>query len=416
MYHFLYMSLPTTTNKHLVSAATVAVVSCPSYDRETVDTALRRGLAFLGGAAAFAKKGESILFKPNMLWGTEPEKCVVTHPEVLRSTVNAFVNSGATLVYGDSPAGLQNIDAVVKKCGYEHALNDMPVTLAPFDKGTVVDARDGRAGKKLTIAHAVLDADGLINVAKLKTHGLTRMTGAIKNTYGCIPMLVKGEYHARFPDVYAFSQLLADIAFFIKARLHIIDAVYAMEGNGPQSGTPKKLGVIIMSTDPVAADIIGCKLMNLDPAHVPTIAAGAATGLGCGDANAITVCGDPIDPFIDPLFDVVRMPPVALPDNTMLGMVKRLFLPRPVINRKRCTRCVRCISICPLSPSVLSQKSQREPPRYDYSRCIRCYCCQEVCPSKAIDIQYPLLRMLLPAATYLSLFITRIRVRKHHPK
>lgn len=408
------MNISSSNQTNPVLSANVAVVSCPSYDRKTVDAAIVRGLSLLGGAAAFAKQGENLLFKPNMLWGTEPEKCVVTHPEVLRGTVNAFGATGATLFYGDSPAGVQNIDAVVNKCGYTDALAGIPVALAPFDKGIMVDVKEGRAGKKLTIARTVLDATGIINVAKLKTHGLTRMTGAIKNLYGCIPVLIKGEYHARFPDVYAFSQLLADIAFFIKPRLHIIDAVFAMEGNGPQSGTPKKLGVIIMSTDPVAADIIGCKLMNLDPAHVPTIAAGAAVGLGCGDSGAIKLFGDPIEPFIDPSFDVVRMPPVSLPDTSLLGTIKRFFLPRPVINRKRCTRCIRCISICPITPSVLTQKSKRMPPEYDYARCIRCYCCQEVCPSKAIDIRYPVLRRLLPIATYFSLFITRIRVRKHH--
>jgi len=303
----------------------------------------------------------------------------------------------------------------MKKCGYDQALAHLPVQLIPFDKSTTVACPDGRAGKKLQIVTAVLDADGVVNLPKLKTHGLTRMTGAIKNLYGCIPPLVKGEYHARFPDVYDFSTLLADIATFIRPRLHIMDAIEAMEGNGPQSGTPRKLGVLLASTDPVALDTVACMLIGLDPSYVPTIAAAQKNGLGCSTIEKITLVGDDITPRICPTFDVVRMPPVSLPQNTLLGAIKRLFLPRPVIKKGSCTRCGRCVSMCPLSPPAIEQQSKKTAPVYNYSTCIRCYCCQEVCPSKAIVIKNPLFRKLLPFATYFSLFITRIRVHRHAP-
>lgn len=389
----------------------VAVVHCPSYDPVQVEIAVMRGIDLVGGAAAFAQKGERLLFKPNVLWGTDPAKCVVTHPSVLRAAVASFIATGADLQYGDSPAGLSYTEPSIKKCGYDKALADLAVTIASFDKGTQVSYPAGRVGKRLTIAQPVLDANGIINLPKLKTHGLTRMTGAVKNLFGCVPMLVKGECHARFPDVYVFSELLADIASFVRPRLHIMDAIEAMEGNGPQSGTPKKLGVLLVSADPVALDVIACKLIGLDPACVPTIAAAVKTGLGYSDVDMIRLVGDAIEPVIDASFDVVRMPPVALPQTMTLGAIKRLFLPRPVINRKICTRCGRCAAICPVKPPALSQKVTKKPPVYDYGICIRCYCCQEVCPSDAITIKSPFLRKLLPFASYLSLLITRIRTR-----
>jgi len=385
----------------------VALVRCLSYDPAEVNGAIRRGIDLLGGCSRFVKPGERILFKPNILWGTDPAKCVVTHPEVLSASINAFATEGAILEYGDSPAGLQQTAGAIKKCGYDRLISTDTATATPLDTGEDVQFPDGIAGKRLHIAQAVLKADGVINLPKLKTHGLTRMTGAIKNLFGCIPGMTKGQYHARFPDVYDFSCLLADIASFVHARLHILDAVEAMEGNGPQSGTPKKLGVILLSTDPVSLDTVACRLIDLDPRFVPTIAAGIKNGLGIGQSDAIDIIGDPVEECIDRNFKVVKSAPPHLPPTTTLGNIKRHFLPRPVIRSNLCTSCGRCVSVCPVTPRAINKPSDAKQPVYDYSRCIRCYCCQEVCPSKAIFIKHPIAARLLPFATYLSLAITR---------
>jgi uncharacterized protein (DUF362 family)/Pyruvate/2-oxoacid:ferredoxin oxidoreductase delta subunit len=400
---------PNQTSGKNKTPSIVAVIHCPSYDSVLVENAVKRGIALVGGIAAFAKKNENLLFKPNVLAGTDPAKCVVTHPAVLRAAVCAFTSAGPHLRYGDSPLGLSEAESTMKKCGYDKALTGLPVTLAPFEKSAQVHFPEGRVCKRLTIAQPVLDADAIINLPKLKTHELTRMTGAIKNCFGCVPMLLKSESHVRFPDVYVFSQMLVDIAAFVRPRLHIMDAIEAMEGNGPQSGTPKKLGAVLVSADPVALDVIACKLIGLDPAYVPTIAAAEKTGLGWADSSMIRLVGDAIEPLIDPSFDVVRMPPVAFPQPTALGTIKRSFLPRPVINKRKCTRCGQCVSICPLKLPALSQKSKIQPPRYDYRICIRCYCCQEACPSGAISVKKPLLRKLLPCAAIASRLFARLR-------
>lgn len=391
--------------------AVVAVVKCPSYDQDQVDTAVQRGVGLLGGVHRFASSGERILFKPNVLWGTDPAKCVVTHPSVLRGAVTAFCGSGAELEYGDSSAGLPRKTQALVKSGYGRALESLPVKAISFDREQEVPYPEGIKGKRLCIAESVLRSDGIINLPKLKTHGLVRMTGAVKNLFGCIPGMTKGEYHARFPDVYDFSQLLVDIAAYIQPRLHIMDAIEAMEGNGPQSGTPKKLGVLFFSTDPVALDSVACRLIRLDPDCVPTIAAGVQAGLGTGEFLNVELVGDDLEPLVDRSFQVVRQPPLSLPQTGILGSIKRFFLPRPVIVQSACVCCGRCVSVCPVSPTALTQNDNLAAPRYDYAKCIRCYCCQEVCPKKAIIIRKSILGTLLPFIPYLSLLITRKRAR-----
>jgi uncharacterized protein (DUF362 family)/Pyruvate/2-oxoacid:ferredoxin oxidoreductase delta subunit len=406
IYYFCSMDQGSEKNK---TPSVVAVLHCPSYDFTHVEKAVKHGIELVGGITAFAKANERLVFKPNVLAASDPDRCVVTHPAVLRAAICAFSATGASLSYGDSPSALSPAEPSMERCGYNNALAGFSVTRAPFELSSMVHFPDARIGKRFTIVQSVLDADGIINLPKLKTHALTRMTGAIKNCFGCVPMAAKVEFHARFPDPYHFSQLLADIATFLRPRLHIMDAIMAMEGNGPQSGTPKKLGAILVSTDPVALDVVACRLIGLDPAHVPTIAAAVRCGLGYADAGMIRLVGDAVEPLIDSSFDVVRMPPVAPSQTAASGAIKLFFLPRPSIDHKRCTHCRLCVSVCPPKPSALSQKSEKRPPIFDYGICIRCYCCQEMCPSGAISIKNPPLSCLLPFARYAARLLARLR-------
>ncbi|MDO5576578.1 MAG: DUF362 domain-containing protein, partial [Fibrobacter sp.] len=332
------------------------------------------------------------------------------------SAIKMFKPFCRELTYGDSPGGIQPSINGLKKCGFYKIAENQGIFPDDFDHGEKVSCPEGVTSKQLCIANSVLSSDGLISLSKLKAHGLTRMTGAVKNQYGCIPGIVKGEYHARFPDIIDFAQLLVDINMFIKPRLFIMDAVYAMEGNGPRSGTPKKMGLLLLSTDPVALDTIACKLINLDPSFVPTNTCGSQTGLGIMDESRIKLLGDNIDQFIDRKFDVVRAKPSRLPKSKIAMQVRRFFLPGPTADSKKCTQCKRCVQACPVNPKAITFLPGHKRPHYDYTKCIRCFCCQEMCPSKAIRIKDPLLKKIFPFFSYISLLITNMNSMKNKPK
>lgn len=396
----------------------VVLIQCDSYETAQVGAAVQRGLDLLGGAQKFASKGEKIVFKPNILWGTDPAKCVVTHPAVFRAVLTSFKKTGAELLYGDSPAGLQTPSGALKKCGHTQVARELGVEPADFSHGVSVSHPSGVTSKRLTIAKGVTTAQGVISLPKLKTHGLTRLTGGVKNQYGCVPGMVKGEYHARFPDVHEFSKLLVDICSLVKPRLYIMDAVMAMEGNGPQSGDPRKVGLILMSTDPVAMDAVAARIVNLDPSFITTSEPGRAAGLGTHLQSEIELEGDDISRFIVKDFRVVRRPVLKMPKSRFLQQVKSIVNPRPVINANQCTRCSRCIEVCPVKPKAVAWKKGKErksPPVYDYKECIRCYCCHEMCPSKAIHIKTPLLGRVLPPLSYLALFMSRKLMKNESP-
>ena len=93
-----------------------------------------------------------------------------------------------------------------------------------------------------------LDADIIINLPKLKTHGLTTITCAVKNLFGLIPGLEKSQWHMKAPGREGFAELLLDLNEALmhglsepKPMLHLVDAVVGQEGNGPgPSGTPRR--------------------------------------------------------------------------------------------------------------------------------------------------------------------------------
>ncbi len=378
--------------------STVAVVRCAGYDAPVVDAALRRGIDLLGGLGRFVRPGERILLKPNILAGDGPEKAVTTHPEVLAGCARLFAAGGAVVSFGDSP-GLENEAHAVRRSGLEEAGRRSGAAPGDFSNGGSLDHPSGRLVRRFPVARAVHECDGIVNLPKLKTHQLTRLTGAVKNLFGCIPGKRKALYHVQFQDIMDFCGLLVDINLRLRPRLHVLDAVVAMEGNGPRSGDPQALNVLILSTDPVAVDATACRLVDLDPAFMPTSVVGQRAGLGRYGEEDIEYVGDTLSDFIRGDFQVVRKPVYSNASYTYYNTIKRLVVPRPAIDPRRCVRCGLCVAACPVPGKALQFRDGRDrPPRYDYDRCIRCYCCQEMCPERAIGRKTPLLGRVLRLA------------------
>jgi uncharacterized protein (DUF362 family)/Pyruvate/2-oxoacid:ferredoxin oxidoreductase delta subunit len=374
-----------------------AVVRCEDYNQENVRQAVKKGINLLGGVSALAKPWEKVLLKPNLLVGDKPTKGITTHPMVLQAVGEVFKEGGAKLFYGDSP-GIGKPERAAKKAGYTKVAEVLEMQLADFQTGVTVSFPGALLAKQLYLAAGALEADGIVSISKMKTHGFTRITGAVKNQFGCIPGVRKSEYHVKMPDVYDFSRVCVDINRFLKPRLYVMDGIVAMEGNGPRGGELVNMKVLLFSTDPVALDAVFCRLIDLNPGFVPTEEIGKEGMLGTYKSAEIEIVGDNIEGLINKNFQVVRRPPERLTaSRSFPNFLKNHISPRPVINDERCVNCGQCVLQCPVNPKAVNwpegDKSQK--PVYNYKRCIRCYCCQEICPEKAITIKVPFLGRLI---------------------
>lgn len=370
----------------------VAIVRCNSYNQQEVYQAVAIGLELLGGVESFVKADEKILLKVNLLAGDVPEKCVTTHPAVFRAVAEHFLAGGARLSYGDSP-GFGTTGAAAKKAGISDVAEELKLDAADFKEGRDVFFEEGNQNKKFFLANGVLDSDGLISLPKMKTHGLERFTGAVKNQFGCVVGMRKGEFHVKLPDATDFAKMLVDLNSYVKPRLYIMDGIVAMEGNGPRGGTPRHMNVLLFSTDPIALDATACRMINLNPLFVPTTLIGAEAGAGFYKEEDIELVGDALKDFICMDFIVERSPVKTIKKGRMVQFLNNRLVAKPYIVEDKCTQCGTCVQSCPVEGKAINwlNGDKSKAPVYDYSICIKCYCCQEMCPESAIILKEPLI-------------------------
>ena len=370
----------------------VALIRCNSYDQQEVNQAISRGLELLGGAGSFCKAEEKILLKVNLLAGDVPEKCVTTHPAVFHAVAECFLAAGACLSYGDSP-GFGVSGAAAKKAGITDVAEALKLEAADFKDGRDVFFEEGNQNKKFFIANGVLDCEGLISLPKMKTHGLERFTGAVKNQFGCVVGMRKGEFHVKLPDATDFAKMLVDLNSYVKPRLYIMDGIVAMEGNGPRGGTPRPMNVLLFSTDPIALDATASRMINLNPLFVPTTLVGSETGAGNYKEEDIELVGDPLKDFICMDFNVERSAVKSVKKGRMVQFLNNRLVAKPYILEEKCNQCGTCVQSCPVEGKAVNwlEGDKTKPPVYDYSKCIKCYCCQEMCPESAIVLKDPLI-------------------------
>jgi uncharacterized protein (DUF362 family) len=278
--------------------STVALARCESYEPAEVSGALDKAVGHLGGWAAFTGAGERLLLKPNLLKGSPPEEAVTTHPEILRAVARALKAQGSEPFLGDSPAW-GSFGRAVEKAGIAAMAREESLPLVAFNNGVKVANEAGQVYSQLTVDKAALEADGIINCPKLKTHEALYMTGAVKNVFGCVTGKRKAWWHLKAGnyDNY-FARMLIEVYRLLSPRLHIMDAVVAMEGRGPGKGLPRPVGFIGASTDAVALDRVCLAILGGDAEQLRTLAAASELGVGEPRLEQIQVVGEPLESFV----------------------------------------------------------------------------------------------------------------------
>lgn len=361
--------------------AKVALSACPDYRPATVQSAVAKLLADLGGLASWVRPGQTVLLKPNLLSARTPEQAVTTHPEVVRALIRSVKAVSACPMVADSGMSVIQIERVWEKTGFKAMCGEESVPLVNLEKAGSVQFN--RAGVVYSVAKPVLDAALVINVPKLKTHMLAALTNAVKNIYGTLPGFQKTMLHKQYPTPVQFCAFLAALYARVKPGLTISDAVVAMEGNGPSAGDLAPLGFLAGSTDGVALDAAMCHILKIALNKVSYLGLLQRAGVGAADWSQIEMVGNVPLPLQRPPF---RVPVTANLLNRIPIWLVRLLASyvwiRPSFTA-RCTECGLCLKTCPVTALRMAEGSR---PVLNPAACIGCCCCHEVCPERAVDM------------------------------
>ncbi|MBU4054104.1 MAG: DUF362 domain-containing protein [Proteobacteria bacterium] len=328
--------------------------------------------------------GKKVMIKPNALRASNAQQGIVTHHALVAAVVEKVVSLGAgSIIVGDNP-GMMNYgdnEKTFKQTGMMEAAGGYYRNIGT--DAVKVDFKpnylQGRIDS-ISVSRAILEADVYISLPKFKTHGLSLLSGAIKNNYGIIPGALKARLHAVSGNPETFNRMLVDVYALRVPDLIIVDGVLGMEGNGPASVELREIGKILASDNGVAVDAVIAKMMGVSPEQVPLLVFAREKGLGNYDLKEIQVTGDAsgIPGF--------KLPPMiamadATPEDRLSFFTSRSSL-RPKADEDLCTGCETCVEQCPVSALSMVETL----PVVDPEKCIACFCCQEMCPEQAIHL------------------------------
>ena len=303
---------------------TVALSHCHDYERDNVEKSVMDTLDHLGGSGLFISPGDRVLIKPNLLKGSLPGDCITTHPAVVEAVVRIIIDHGGRPFIGDSPA-FGDLSAVAKVTGMADICKRYNIPLKPFNSPVAVKVSDPFV-RTLHIDKAVLDADKIINIPKLKTHVQVGFSGAIKNLFGCLSGKKKVLWHFKAGDKeHRFGRMLLEIYNTVSPALHIVDAVIALEGDGPTKGDPKQVGLIAASVDALSLDRVLCDIVGLPVSSSEVLGAlklhyGISINMG-----EITIKGDQLNNFTGNPFVLPERMPIRFSLTRITGSVLKHF-------------------------------------------------------------------------------------------
>ena len=339
------------------------------------------------GVEGDLRPGMRVLLKPNLLAARRPEQGVTTHPALVQAVIDWLRARGVEeITLADSPGGLYGegtLKGVYAASGMD-ALRGVSLNLDPGSFRREQPA--GRVCRSFELIAPLAEADYVINLPKLKTHGMTTVSAGVKNLFGLVPGLRKPALHCRFPGGEEFAGMLLDLAQLAAPQVTLVDGVEAMEGNGPSGGTVRRLGYTFAARDLFTLDWFLCgAVMGIPPERVPMMRQAMERGLVEREPETV---GDPlgeIPPFILPESRSAdfadRAPRLLRPAARLL--LNTVLRPRPRVLTEKCVGCGRCAESCPQQIIVVEGGKAR----IDLRRCISCFCCQEMCPVQAIGVR-----------------------------
>ena len=259
----------------------VVLKHCARYDRLAISELVDETVKKLNFDHRF--NGAVVLLKPNLISGSgEDFSC--THKEFIAGVAAWFIDQGAKVQIGDSPAIGSGASVCVRR-GITGALAGMGVRQVDFADSVRTKLAGGIS---VNVARPALECDYFVNLAKVKAHKQMYVTLAVKNIFGIIKGVNKGMLHMIHGGSHTrFSEIILDLVDLLPPSLHFLDGIVAMHRSGPLDGIPLQLNCVGGATCPVALDTALLEALELEKNKSPLWRVARNRGLAGSDLDKI---------------------------------------------------------------------------------------------------------------------------------
>jgi len=289
------------------SRSRVAILNAEQYS-QNIEAVLMQGLRLF----KIDLRRKSVVLKPNLV-DYIPGNAINTHPLLVAAASECFRKLGAKqVVVAEGPGHQRDTELVISESGYTPMLREGGIRFVDLNRDELIKVRlraDYSGLKQLWLPRTVVFADFFVSMPKIKTHHWSGVTLSMKNMFGVVPGTRYG-WPKNILHWHGIQECILDICATVPIHFVIADGIVTMEGNGPLDGSPRPLGVVVLSTDPVAIDATCARLMGLAPDRVAHLKE-AAKFLGNSSLDLIDQAAEdlrfPTVPFkVMPEFEFLR--------------------------------------------------------------------------------------------------------------
>lgn len=333
-------------------------------------------------------RGKKVVVKVNALKASDPDReAMVTHYKLLKAVLEKLEDlEPAEIIVGDS-GGTESYG----KSGYVFSTTRLAEAAGPYYRNLSLNLAvvelEQPFRRKVAVLRDVLEADVCISLPKMKTHGLTMISGGVKNNFGMLAGAQKSWYHYNSVDPEVFARILVEMYRLRRPDLVIMDAIHAMEGYGPASPESRWVNKVLAATDAVAMDTVQAHMVGFSVNDVPYLRLARDLGLGETDLRAIEIIGN-----ASTIEGYKRPTPPESTYSYQAGVgggrasrefFKKRVTMRPVFTAEKCKKeCTACIDGCPAGALARGEYT----PILDSSKCMLCSSCKEACAFEAVDL------------------------------
>ncbi len=231
-----------------------------------LEYSLQEGIDLIDG---FKTLKSPLVIKPNICINIDRTGYANTRVEIVEALINVALkrDDALSIKIVESDSESKYVDEAFEKFGFKHLVEKL--TDSGYDAAVVNLSQEPKVKLEFKgdyfedpeLHKVLLEAGFFVSLAVAKTHGLTLITGVLKNLFGLLPKKGKSSYHSKINEVFT------DVNRMVRSDLCIIDGRIGLEGWGGLGPKPllRNMNALIIGKKPLSVDATMARIMGFDP-------------------------------------------------------------------------------------------------------------------------------------------------------